>query len=756
MKVTDLACGWGVVVLALASSGCLRSPEAKSASYIEAGKKLLRDNDAARAILQFQNAAQATPKNPQIYFQLGEAYFAAADFSSALAAFRKALSLDPKHVEARLRIAQMMAVTDNGDLLEDARARLMELLETSSATPEILNTLAFTELKLGNAQYAIQSLERALAQSPAALDSSVMLARTKLAQADVRGAEDVLKKACEANPKSADAHRALGEFYALQKRMSDAEAQFQRALELDAQNAPTLLDLARLQFAQGRKQEAEQGFLRLARFKPYKAIHAAFLFEEGRRDEAVREFEILARENPEDRQARTNLLAAYRASNRTADADTVLSTALRKNPKDADALLRRGEISISTGNYVRAEADLNQVVRLRSAEPEVHYLLAKLYQARGAVLTYRQELSVVLGLNPNLELVRVELAQSMLDNKSGARAAINLLDAAPGAQKGSIPILVQRNWALWMLGDLAEMRKGIDRGLSEARTPDLLIQEGLLRLQAGNPTGARTTLEEALKIDPTDLRALQALSQTYIAQKNAPMALRKVKEYAALRPESASVQDFLGVLLMAAGDRTQARTAFAKAKEADPRLVETDLSLVQLDAAEGRLDDARKRLYAILDTNRPNSTATLWLGVIEQMRGDNKSATALYRKVVDANPENTQASNNLAYLLVENGGQLDEAQKYAEKAVELAPGRPAYLDTLGWILYNKGLYASAIKNLEGATSHQGSVVWKYHLAMAYAKGGDILRSRATLEVALKLNSDLPEAKIAQRVVAESR
>ena len=47
------------------------------------------------------------------------------------------------------------------------------------------------------------------------------------------------------------------------------------------------------------------------------------------------------------------------------------------------------------------------------------------------------------------------------------------------------------------------------------------------------------------------------------------------------------------------------------------------------------------------------------------------------------------------------------------------------------------------------------MVWKYHLAMAYAKAGNAARGRATLEAALKLNPNVPEAKIAQEIVGQS-
>ena len=107
------------------------------------------------------------------------------------------------------------------------------------------------------------------------------------------------------------------------------------------------------------------------------------------------------------------------------------------------------------------------------------------------------------------------------------------------------------------------------------------------------------------------------------------------------------------------------------------------------------------------------------------------------------------------YLLAEQGSQMDEALKYAQTAVELAPTEADYCDTLGWILYRKGLYTSAITYLERASANSGNVVWKYHLAMAYAKAGDTKRSREAYDEGRKLNPNLPEAKTAGELLSVS-
>jgi tetratricopeptide (TPR) repeat protein len=742
-----------LILLVLISGACNRSPEARRDRFIARGKAFLQKHDYSRAVVEFKNAAQATPKDAEPYYQIGVASFGGGDVRTAIVAFKKALEINPKHAGAQLRMAQLMANASEPTWLNDAENRLKSLMETSPVTPEILNTLALTEMRLGNTASAVENLEQALAKAPQELTSSILLAKAKLLQNDVKGAEDVLKKARDANPNSAASHTILGRFYVSRNRLADADGEFQNAIRINPQSGTALMDLATLQNSLGRKQEAEASFKRLAALgdKTYRPVYALFLFENGRRDDAVHEFEKLVKDDPEDRPTRTRLVSAYLAVNKRADAQKVLDQALKKNPRDLDALLQRGEMSLAAGKYSEAEADLNEVLHLQPSSAETHYLLGKLHQARGATLSYRQDLSKALQLNPYLLSVRLELAGVLTDTKEG-QASLDILNEAPESQRELTPVLVQRNWALWALGDMAGMRKGIDQGLSRGRSKDLLLQDGLWKLRAGNPSGARAALEQALNIDPSDVRALSALNQTYAAQKQNAVALQKVKEYASRQPKSAPVQEYLGVLLMANGDQKQARAAFEAAKAADPKFVRADLSLVQTDVVTSRWDDAQKRLQAVLTSDPGNTTARLWLGNVEATKGDNKDALEQFRQVVVSDPSNPQALNNFAYLLAEYGNQPAEALKYAQKAKELAPDTAEYSDTLGWILYRKGLYPLAVTELERAVSKEHNPIWKSHLAMAYAKAGDLNRGRTLLEAVLKTNPNLPEAKTAQEMI----
>lgn len=740
-------------MLLIFSAGCARSPQARRDKYLAKGKSFLEKKDYSRALLEFKNAAGVMPRDPEAYYQMGEAAYQSGDIRTAVIAYRKALDLNPKHAGAQLRMAQLMANASEGTWLKDAESRLEELLRSGPADAEVLNTLALTELKLGKIGSAVQNLEDVLAKSPANLSSSVLLARARLLQNDPKSAEVILKAARDAAPKSPGPHIILGEFYLSENRRGEADAEFQSALRLAPDNGAALIDLARLQVTSGRKQDAESTLKHLAaKGEPsYRSIYAQYLFQDGRRDEAVREFERLVRENRDDRVARTQLVAAYRAVNRGEDARKILDAALKSNPKDQDALLQRAELSIDAKNYTQAEADVAYVIHLSPNSAEAHYILAKVKQAHGSGLTYRQELTEALRLNPYLLQVRLELAHHLASNNS-TRAAFDLLDAAPQSQRTTTGLIVQRNWTLWTAGDLAEMRKGVDAGLARERSADLLIQDGLLKIRAGNHAAARTVLEEALKLNGADVRALAALSQSYAAQKQTAIALEKVKEYAKRQPKSAAVQDFLGTLLAANGNRQQAREAFQAAKAADPHFSRADVSLAELDMLEGKVEDAYRTLQKIVAADGSNTTMRLWLANVMALKGDNKAALDQFRQVVASDPNNPQALNNYAYLLAEYGNPT-EALKYAQKAQELAPDSGEYRDTLGWILYRQGLYPLAVAELERAVSKKSpQPVWRYHLAMAYGKAGNMTRGRVTLEAALKANPNLPEAKQAESIL----
>jgi Tfp pilus assembly protein PilF len=314
---------------------------------------------------------------------------------------------------------------------------------------------------------------------------------------------------------------------------------------------------------------------------------------------------------------------------------------------------------------------------------------------------------------------------------------------------------VQRNWALYALGDDVELRKGIDQGLAISRTSDLLLQDGLLKQRRGDRSGARSAWEEALQRNPEDVRAVDSLAQSYADQNQPAKAVEEVRKYASARPKAPSIQLLLGQWLLKTGDRAGARAAFSAARAANPTVPVADLRLAQMDISEGKLDSARQTLLVLVSVNGRNAGSRLMLGLLEEQAGNQDAAMEHYRKVLEIVPNSVVALNNLAYLLAADGKQPDEALKLAQQAKEIAPDQPMVEDTLGWALYQKGIYRTAVAHLEDAVSKSDrNPVTRYHLAMAYLRAGDRDRGLKALEAALRIDPKTAEAKMALETLRE--
>jgi tetratricopeptide (TPR) repeat protein len=740
-----------IVAAVVLLSGCSRSPQAKEARYLEKGKKAYQEKKYPVAVVYFKNAVQAQPRDAEPYYQLGLAYLALNDFNSAASCFRKTVELNPKHAGAQLKLAELMAASSSKEIVQEAQRRSLDVLKLLPGDPDALDALALTELKLGKPESAEVHLEQALKTSPRHLQSSVALAQARLARKDTAGAEAALKQAVAQAPRSPEPRIYLGGFYRALGKTAEAEQEYRHALEINPKYGPALLVLGALQVRAGQSEQADRTYQQLSALpeKPYKPMHALFLFRSGKRDQAVAEFEKLFKADPADRTLRTDLVSAYLALNRVADAEKILTVALKKNDRDVDALMQRGRIYLRSGKYAAAQADLIQVLHFRDNSAEAHYLLSKVKQGSGEAAIQRQELGDALRLDPAFGAARVELAQALIIT-GGAQQALEILDQTPEEQKSAIPILVQRNWALLALGRAAEARKEIDLVLSRGKVPEALLQDAALKLSQKDYAGARASAEGVLAQSPQETRALKLLFQTYAAQKQAPIGLQKVREYAAKQPASAVIQQSLGELLLANGDKAGARGAFEAAKKANPAMVGVDLLLANLDMSEGKRDEARRRLSAVVSAHPDNVAAQYLWAQLELADGKSGAAIEHYRKVLVLDEKNVPALNDLAYLLAE-ANQPDEALKYAQQAKEFAPENSAIDDTLGWTYYQKGMYSMAVTYLRSAVSRGATARRQYHLAMACLKAGDASEGHKALEAALKIDPNLPEAQVARQM-----
>jgi tetratricopeptide (TPR) repeat protein len=128
------------------------------------------------------------------------------------------------------------------------------------------------------------------------------------------------------------------------------------------------------------------------------------------------------------------------------------------------------------------------------------------------------------------------------------------------------------------------------------------------------------------------------------------------------------------------------------------------------------------------------------------------NAKSMYQKALEIQPDNPLASNNLAYVMLQQGGNVDVALAMAQTARRGMPDSSNAADTLGWAYFQKGVYQSAIDMFQESlrlNEKRGAAddpTVHYHLGLAYQKVNQPAQARQQLERALKINPNNSDAK----------
>ncbi|HKK21651.1 MAG TPA: tetratricopeptide repeat protein, partial [candidate division Zixibacteria bacterium] len=134
------------------------------------------------------------------------------------------------------------------------------------------------------------------------------------------------------------------------------------------------------------------------------------------------------------------------------------------------------------------------------------------------------------------------------------------------------------------------------------------------------------------------------------------------------------------------------------------------------------------------------------LGAAYEQSGQVPEAESTFEEIIARSPDYAPALNYLGYMLADRGERLDYARKLIEKAVEVKPDNPAYLDSYGWVLYRLGNFKDALKQLKKAVSLDSDPTIFDHLGDTYKALGNLSDARVWWQKALELSPDDPQLK----------
>jgi predicted Zn-dependent protease len=174
-------------------------------------------------------------------------------------------------------------------------------------------------------------------------------------------------------------------------------------------------------------------------------------------------------------------------------------------------------------------------------------------------------------------------------------------------------------------------------------------------------------------------------------------------------------------ILYREGERDAAVRVLNAARDAAPdERIRADLAAADLLSTSGAADEALSRIDSALRRSPGNPEITYQRAVLLDRAGRVDAAVAALEAMHRERPLDAGITNALGYTLADHKRELPRAEQLIREALAAQPDNPALLDSLGWVLYRRGQFASALPQLARAFrllhdgdvgAHWGEALW---------------------------------------------
>ena len=649
---------------------------------------LLQKGNTAEAASQIEQLKKYAPNHPQTRFLEAQLAFQKKDFKLARDLIQQVLKAAPDNIQGQ-QLAGAVELQLNA--LVQAEYYLNRVVQAAPDLPLARRMLVATYLRSGQPDKALASLLPGLKRDKVDPGLLSLAGEVYLQSGDVKKAEEYFAKASKQDPDNAKNRTALALTHLVGGQDDLAFGELQDIAKADAGTTADMalisVHLRRQEFDKALK--AIDGLEKKQPDKPLAAnLRGRTLIAKQDIAGARKSFERALEIDPSFYPAVASLAALDLADKKPEDAKKRFDAVLAKNPKQGQALLALAELAARSG------AAPDEVVKL---------------------------IGNAVAANPTDAAPRLSLIEFHLRNKD--------IKQATSAAQSAVATLPNSPEVLEALGRTQQAAGEVNQAITTfnklAGMQPLLPQPHMrlagVHLVAKNKDAAVQSLKKALEIKPDMLDAQRALIVLDLDGKKYPEALAIARTVQKQRPKEAVGYVLEGDIGAAQKKWNDAATAYgAGLKQVEA--TELAVKLHSVLQANGKDADADK-FSSGWQKNHPKDAAFLfYLGDRAIASKDYRGAEASYSAVVKLQANNAAAYNNLAW--VTSKLNKEGAMMYAEKALALAPGQPAFMDTLAMLLSEKGDYAKAVELQGKALSIQPeNALFKLNLAKIHIKGG---------------------------------
>jgi len=281
------------------------------------------------------------------------------------------------------------------------------------------------------------------------------------------------------------------------------------------------------------------------------------------------------------------------------------------------------------------------------------------------------------------------------------------------------------------------------------------LETAMFHMMKGEQDAAAAELRKVTDSDASNLQAWSMLAAVTIQQIDAAgdeaekTRLTKYLEdviLATMEKQARSASDYYlqttrAFVLLRKGDekRREARDAFVAAMRDRPDVAATSDMVLGLDISLNDVEDAERQAREVLRRNRKSPLANYVMGSIALQNGRYMEAETFLRRAVASDRPVVLALNDLAEVLRRNRNYKD-AEGFARRAVESAPDLYVAWETLGSILLDAGgdldeaekCVNKACELSRGKDGREADVRMLVSLARVQLARGDKVRGKGTL------------------------
>lgn len=744
------------LALTLLLGSCSRDPETRKKKFLANGNKYFESGKFREASIMFRNALKEDARYGDAYYRLALTSLKLGQYPDAINALRRSVELQPDNLDAARQLSDLyISIYANNpkksaSLLKEVEDIAGRLKKTHANSFEYLRLQAMIDQVGQKPQEALDHYLAADKVKPGDPDTQVAIAKMYVFLQRAPEGEALLNKIVESSKGYLPGYELLYGYYLSTGKLSDAE----RIVRLRVSDHPELITariaLAAHQAGLGKQDEVTKVLDEIlkdtTKFPDAYEQVGSFYFRLREYDRSIKIREqglAQATNETTKRTLRKGIVEALSAQNKITEAQNMVETMLKIDPKDPEAIAIRGHLWLLGGkpeNLNAALADLQSVVSKMPDNFVLRFDLGNALMIRGDLDAAKVQLLEVLKLNPNFYRARNALAQLSIQKRDWA-TALQLSSEVLGQSPNDLFGRLIRSHALMAQNNRPEAKALLlDTMKLYPKSRDTQYQLGFAYFTEKDFKNAEENFRAVYYGDTPDLRGLMGLIETYMAQGRYDAAAKLVDAEIAKYPKGLAFQVARATIAIRGGQFDTAIDLLRKVAQVQSDQPDLYMRLAEAQKLKGDLQGALDSWKKASELAPNGITALINRAMTLDSMKRLTEARPLYDQVLRLQPDNSFALNNLAYLLAEEGNELDAALTLAQRARQKSPNDPMIADTLGWVYIKKGLANNAIAIFSDLTvKHPKISSFHYHYAMALSQRGDKVQAKRSLDLALKNN-----------------